>query len=133
MKHWSLKYIGQRWTQEKDCYWWFREILKNEFNVEIPVVCAGYDRSFQVAAKLLTNKNGRAWGWIPTENPKEGDAVFLSRSKKYNTHIGIVFYIKSKLMILHALSEIGVVASDKYGLKINGFYEKGYWTYANKT
>lgn len=131
MSHWSEKYIGQKWTEDHDCYWWFREIQKNEFGVDVPVVSAGHDRSFQIASKLLTDQHTRECGWLPTAAPKEGDAVYMSKSRKFNTHIGIVFFSKGKLFIIHALRGIGVVASDEQGLKINGLYQKGYWTHAN--
>jgi hypothetical protein len=128
MNHWANKYIGKPWMPENDCYWWFREIMKNEFGRDIPVVCAGYDRSLQIASRLLTKENAELWGWRATIDPKEGDAVFLSRSKKFNTHIGTVFFVKGHLMVLHALKGSGVVASDYRGLKANGLFWKGFWT-----
>jgi hypothetical protein len=75
-QHWSVKYIGQAWTPTQDCYYWFREILKNEFGIkDLPLVTTPHDPTMRAAARLLTPTTAMFLGWLPTDKPVEGDAA----------------------------------------------------------
>lgn len=96
MSHWSDQYVGQTWTHEQDCYYWFRRISREQFGRNVPAI--GDD-------------------FVPVDVPTEGDAVFIGPR-----HIGIMVSIGGKSMVLHAISGLGVMLSDLAKLTIKGFW-----------
>ena len=130
---WVNKYIGQKWTQEHDCSYWFRRIQKEEFGREIPVIynqpnsSCGFLRN---AMKLVKNKQDYKLGWKETEKPIDGDAALLAM-RTVPHHIGIVCYINNILHILHATEELGVVISSRLNLKLNNWRIAEFLTYEN--
>ena len=124
---WVEKYIGKKWTDEHDCGYWFREIQKNEFGRIVPVVCVNHALPLD-RAKAFKNKIPKEWR--KTENPKDGDAVFLAQRLRPH-HIGVVVFINGSLHVLHALTGANMVLSDKMSLKINGWKMESFWTYGN--
>ena len=124
---WVEKYIGKKWTDENDCGYWFREIQKNEFNRDVPVVCVNHALPLD-RAKAFKNKVPKEW--LKTDTPKDGDAVFLAQRLRPH-HIGVVVFINNSLHVLHALTGANMVLSDKMSLKINGWKMESFWTYGN--
>jgi len=134
LNHWTEKYLGQPWTQERNCYYWFRRIMAEEFgHTDLPpVVVAPEDGVTRLAAREFTDEAVRRYGWERVEGlAREGDAAYLTQGKNYNTHIGVVFFINGKQFILHARRGVGVVASDRQGLSLNFLRERGYWRHAS--
>lgn len=131
-QHWAMKYIGRPWTEERHCYEWFRQITKEQFGREIPFVNTNAHNFVLLAARIMNSADKELFGYRPTQTPKEGDAVFLSGNGRTSHHIGMVIF-PGKMMVLHALEKVGVVASDVVTLKMNGLRIKGFWTYENFT
>ena len=78
------------------------------------------------AARAMAGNIASKYGWDITDEPKDGDAVFLSQRARPH-HIGTVTFIDGRLHVLHALEGVGIVLSDLQNLKINywriaGFY-----------
>lgn len=134
MKHWTEKYLGQPWTPEKNCYYWFRRVMEEQFGRKgLPPGEAVSEKEItRLAARGFTEEAVRGCGWERVEDePREGDAVYLTQGKICNTHIGVVFFRGGKRFVLHARKGAGVVVSDRHGLLLNCFRERGYWRYAN--
>jgi hypothetical protein len=125
IEHWVDRFVGQPYSVERDCYFWFREIQREVFGRDVPFLGVGGPR---VAARLMRGDYPMSIGWGPTDSPRDGDAVFLSQSKKINTHIGVACIIRGRLMVVHALKDLGVIVSDAHGLRANGLAVKGYWS-----
>ena len=83
-----------------------------------------------VAMREMTPETAERYGWTSTETPKEGDAVMLAEGKR-SSHIGVVIWIKEKMLVIHARMNTGVVLSDALALKMNNLKVIGYWTYEN--
>jgi len=132
MSHWTMKYLGQPWTPEQNCYYWFRRVMVEQFGRDglPPDVAVSERGSARLAMRELTDKAAERYGWTRTESPCEGDAVMLAEGKR-SSHIGVVVYFKEKLMVIHARKNTGVVMSDAMGLKINNLKITGYWTREN--
>lgn len=132
MPHWAAKYIGRPWTDEHRCYDWFRQISREQFERDLPVIAVPNGRRDTLAAARWMNGQAEYFGcWHPTDTPAEGDGVFLSGNGQTSHHIGMVIYPGTKMMILHALENIGVVASDRAALAINNLRIMGFWAYDN--
>lgn len=119
------KYIGKKWTNEKDCGYWFRKIQKDEFDRVVPVVCIDHAKPLE-KAKAFKDKIPK--GWHKTDKPKDGDAAFLSQRLRPH-HIGTVIFVDDKMNILHALTGSNMVLSDRLSLKINNWKIESFWTY----
>jgi len=132
MSHWTMKYLGQPWTPEQNCYYWFRKIMVDEFGHDglPPNVEVSEQGSARLAMRELTDEAVARHGWTPTETPREGDAVMLAEGKRAS-HIGVVVYLQEKLFVAHAQKGAGVVLSGVLGLKMNNLKITGYWTYEN--
>lgn len=118
------KYIGKKYSDSEDCYYWFREIMKNEYSIDMPLL-AGNHKVFN-AAKLIRDVP-ELLGGRRTSEPQTGDCVFLSLSNRPH-HIGIYVHIDGKAKILHAIENSGVILSDMASLKLNGWKVREYWT-----
>jgi len=132
MSHWTMNYLGQSWTPERNCYYWFRKIMAERFGYEgLPLnEVVSVNGSARVAMRQFTDEAAKNQGWIRTETPREGDAVMLAEGKR-SSHIGVVVWIKEKLMVIHARQNTGVVLSDALALKMNNLRITGYWTNEN--
>ncbi len=117
-------YMRQPWTDETDCYHWFREIQRLEFGRDFPIL-AGYKRVFR-AARLMAEMPD-VLGAVRTDSPRDGDAAFLTQRSRPH-HIGLVLWIDGKLRILHAPEGGKIVCSTMQSLKMNGWRVDGYWT-----
>lgn len=132
---WITKYVGQRWTQEHDCGYWFRKIQKEQFGRDVPPICNVPDNPRVFAAnacrivKILKEKPD-VHGWRQTDIPKNGDAVLLALRTRPH-HIGVVIFVDGLLCVLHAVEQNGVVISTKSVLRQNHFRIDSYWTYGN--
>lgn len=132
---WVNKYIGEKWTEEKDCGYWFRLIQKKQFNRDIPIICnipATPEKFCRQAMHLMkaVTENIKELNWKETKNPIEGDAVMLA-IKTHIHHIGIVVFVENQLHILHAIKQCGVILSDKSNLRLNGLHIMGYFSYGS--
>jgi hypothetical protein len=128
--HWAEKYIGQKWTNEKDCFWWYRHIKKEQFGRDVPICQVNHDHLVRSASRIMTGDIKDIFGYRQTDTPIEGDAVFLTQRNQPH-HLGMIVFSDKKMKILHALEGIGVILSDAIDLKINGWKIKGYWTDAD--
>lgn len=127
--HWALKYIGKPWTQEQDCFYWFRYWAKEYFNVDLPDSGVNHNRLLTTTARVMTGNIAEVFGYKQTDYPNEGDGVFLSQRTRPH-HIGMVVKPNGMFYVLHALEGYGVIASTRADLSINGWKIKGYWTHA---
>lgn len=134
MTHWTQKYLGKTWTPEHNCYYWFRQIMAEEFghNDMPPVVTVQECDAVRAAARGFTEDLFLSRGWIRVEGePREGDAAYLTQGRIRATHIGVVFFRHGQQFILHARKGLGVVASDRHGLALNFLRERGFWRHAS--
>ncbi|WP_320055755.1 hypothetical protein [Desulfuromonas thiophila] len=129
MSHWALKYIGQPWTPECNCYEWFRRITREQFGRDLPPIGLPPDHLARRAARIMSAAADSLFGYHPTAHPTEGDAVFLSSNGRTSHHIGMVIFPGRKMQVLHALDGLGVVVSDLPALRANGLSIQGFWTH----
>jgi len=132
MSHWTLKYLGQPWTPERNCYYWFRQIMIEQFGRDglPPNIVVDEKSSARLAMREFANEAVKQHGWVLSKTPREGDAVFLAEGKR-SSHIGVATYIKGKFLVVHARKNTGVVVSDVLALKMNNLKITGSWTYEN--
>ena len=132
MSHWIMQYLGQPWTPEQNCYYWFRKIMVEQFGRDglPPNIVVSEQGSARVAMRELTSEAVKSYGWTQIETPREGDAVLLAEGKR-SSHIGVVVCIKEKLLVIHARKNTGVVLSDARALKSNNLKITGYWSHEN--
>lgn len=127
--HWAGRYKGERWTQEHDCLYWFRRWTRELFGRDIGGGLPDHSRLLTSAAKMMAGDIRREFGYVQTDCPAEGDAVFLSQRSRPH-HIGMVIFVDGAFRVLHALEGAGVIISDRLDLRSNGWNIKGYFTYA---
>lgn len=131
MSHWSLKYLGQSWTEKQDCFYWFRRIQEEVFGRRIEDLQREKVNLVLFASRLMERNVGRYYQWVRTPCPVEGDAAFLSQATKPH-HIGVVTMIRNKIRIVHAPDFGGVLLSDAVALRINNWKIVNYWTPKNE-
>lgn len=119
-----MRYLGKPWTEEQDCYYWFREIQRHEFGRDLPPI-VGLSQSF--TAMRLIARGPEMFGGIETSTPREGDAVFMSQRRRPR-HIGTLIFMDGMHYVLHALKGSGVILSNNQSLLLNGWRIDGYWT-----
>lgn len=134
MTHWTEKYLGKPWTPQHNCYFWFRQIMEEEFgHKNLPAVVTVEEcNAVKAAARGFTEDLFLSRGWVRVESGfvREGDAAYLTQGRTRATHIGVVFFRHGRQLILHARKGLGVVASDRHGLALNFLRERGYWRHA---
>ena len=129
---WANKYIGKKWTQEHDCWYWFCKIQSEQFGRDVPNICniPGDEFKFLRNAMKMIKDRDNYPKWVNTSNPKDGDAVILAL-RTVPHHIGVVCYIEKELHIVHATDGIGVIISTPSYLKRNYWKIIDYITYGN--
>jgi len=132
MSHWVMKYLGQPWTLERNCYYWFRKIMVEQFGHDgmPPDVVVSEKGLARLAMREMTPETAERYGWTSIDAPCEGDAVMLAEGKR-SSHIGVAVYMREKLMVIHARKNTGVVLSDALALRMNNLKITGCWTYEN--
>jgi hypothetical protein len=125
--HWAARYINEKWSKDQDCFYWYRRIKLEQFGREVPVCDVDHSRLVISAARAMNSDIGERFGYHQTDEPREGDAVFLSQRSQPH-HIGMVIFPGGKFHILHVLEGSGVIISDLMDLKVNGWKIRGYWT-----
>lgn len=129
--HWAVGEVGKKWTKEHDCFYWFRKWSQDHFGIMLPDSGADHRRLVASASKIMTSNIAEIFGYVQTDTPSEGDAVFLSKGNRPH-HIGMVVEPDGQFYVLHALEGMGVISSTRYDLTIEGWKIKGYWTHAAK-
>lgn len=128
--HWSEKYLGEQWTNEQDCFYWFRLIQKEEFNRDI-IDLVQSENKLLFAAHNMTDDKIIKFDWQKTDNPKEGDAVLMSMLN-YPTHIGVVALVGNQIHVVHAVENGRVTISRLMVMKIKNWNISGFWTPINE-
>ena len=125
--HWSTQYRGVQWAEETNCFYWFRRIQHEQFGRDIPDAPVDCKHLTQSAARLMSGNIMDLFGGVPTETPREGDAVFLTKADKPH-HLGMVVMPGNKFHVLHVLEGAGLVISDRLHLIVNGWKITGFYT-----
>ena len=125
------KYLGRRWSEDCDCYGWFREIQRAEFGREIEKIEVDHSegRFLLDAARSFSEEMAERLGFRQTDEPETGDAAWLTQRKKPH-HLGMVVILDGELCVLHALEGVGVVLSDQADLAANNWRIWSFWAYA---
>jgi hypothetical protein len=130
-----LWYLRQKWTDEHDCYYWFKKIQKEEFGRDCPVLCIEQSvstLSLKYIVKILSNPLEVDPRWRRLEEgeaPQVGDGALLAIKVRPH-HIGVVVEAGARVKVLHALDKSGMRISDHVDLMANGWQLKGYLRYA---
>lgn len=127
MTHWAVKELGKEWTKDHDCFYWFRKWSEERFGILLPDSGANHDILIKSSSRIMSSNIAEIFGYIQTNNPKEGDAVFLTQRNRPH-HLGMAVFPENQFYVLHALENCGVVASTGTDLALNGWKIKGYWT-----
>ena len=125
--HWASQYVGQKWTENSDCFYWYRRIKREVFGRDVPICEVDHGRLVSSAARIMDSDITGSFGYRKTETAREGDAVFMSQRTRPH-HLGMAVILTSGLHVLHALEGSGVICSDMTDLKLNGWTINGYWT-----
>lgn len=126
--HWAVQYIGKRWTPEDDCLYWFRRISRERFGRDVPEHFIDHRHLVRSAARTMQEDIERIFGYHETDTPREGDAVFLSQRLRPH-HLGLYLVVDGKPHVLHALEGSGVICSDLFDLRANGWTIREYYTH----
>jgi len=127
MTHWCQQYIGQPYSPGKDCFGWFRHWRKERFGQDLAPVEINQNRRIRHAIEIMQTPIHELFGWHQTNEPEEGDMVYLTQGCQVN-HLGMVVSVSGRLQTLHALDGVGVCLSDNMNLLTNGWKKKGYFT-----
>lgn len=125
--HWSDAYRKAEWTIETCCFYWFRRIQKEQFGREVKDLSLEQRRSTLTIARIMAGNILEQFGWVETGEPKEGDAVFMSEANRGH-HIGVAFFLRGKLHVLHVSEACGAMVSDRLHLISNGWKILGFYT-----
>ena len=129
--HWTMTYLGKPWTKEKDCLYWYRKMKEERFGRTVPTCVVDIDGSVRKAIRVLRGDITEAFGYHKVQVPVEGDAVFLSQGRE-SSHIGMVFFLRGKMHVIHCLEGVGMVQSSLIDLGFNGWKVMGYLSDENR-
>ena len=115
MTHWALKYLGQPWSQERDCWGFFREVQNDRFGLNVPAVEIDSLNLRNVIDTFNTHSERTRWSEV--ERPVEGDAVLMGRSAN-PVHVGVWLPVNGGT-VLHSEQTSGVVLQSLSSLQIH--------------
>lgn len=88
MMHWAIKYIGQPWSTECDCWGFFRLVQREQFGVDLPIFSPASYR-LQVKGAVFAEHQERAnWIEISAAEVREGDGLLMTIGQ-HAAHVGI--------------------------------------------
>ena len=125
--HWTALYLGlpyERGAQGPelwDCWSFVCHVQRERYGREVPALPS--PASWGAVARAMPEWAAQL-GWRPTETPRDGDAVFLSRMKD-PTHVGI--WIADLKSVLHCAVG-GSVLHDARHLAMAQWRVRGYFT-----
>jgi hypothetical protein len=125
--HWVKQYVGwpyQRCAQGPelwDCWSFFRHVERERYARDVPFLPS--PASWAGVAQAVVNWAGKC-DWRPTDMPRDGDAVILSRLRD-PTHVGI--WIADLKAVLHCAVG-GSVLHDARHLAAAQWRVRGYFT-----
>jgi hypothetical protein len=125
--HWSDCYREAKHTPETDCFYWFRRVQKEQFGRYVRDVTDEERRSRLAVARLMAGNVLELFGWQSTNCPADGDAVCMTEANRAH-HIGVAFFIRGKLHVLHVAENANAMVSDRLHLAANGWKITGFYT-----
>lgn len=127
MTHWAEQYIGQPWSEEKDCWWWFRFIQHKHYGIVLPAIEI---RSLLVREVLATfHDHPERKEWHEVDSPEDGDGVLIGRSSN-PIHVGV--WIGPHRRVLHCEQKTGVVAQSISSLKLHQWSHIQFYRHASR-
>ncbi len=125
--HWAAEYIlrnppirwesGAQGPDAFDCWAFFRYIQREHFGVDLPLIRVDADDAVSVKSEYQNIQNYH--GWVPVENPREGDGVVFLGGKEEN-HIGV--WLDADMGgILHCMRKSGVVFTRREAVRRLGW------------
>ncbi len=131
LAHWPSAFLDVRYEKDAqgpdtyDCWSFVRRIQRERFGRDVP-------ERMSPPSLLTIAKAMPAWasefGWVRTDTPQEGDAVFMSQLK-HPTHIGVV--VKPRPLVVLHCTEGGAFLADEFHLKVAGWRLRGFYTPAS--
>lgn len=111
MAHWALKYLGERWTEEYNCFHFFAKIQKEIFGIE-GLLEDPTTPDYSHVGFVLENLDSLsiAKNWVEVDIPKEGDAVIFG-VLGVSFHIGVYVVIDGAGGVLHSNKKGAVITT----------------------
>ena len=106
---WVSAYIGCPWSEETDCFFWFREIQRKVFSIEVSDCLS------------MASKRQEHALWVDVVIPDLGDAVWMTQNGSPH-HIGVW----TGSGVLHACQGQGVIHDSLSQLALQGWEVKRY-------
>lgn len=126
--HWAARFVGWPYAPgaqgpvEWDCFAFFRAVQREQFGRDVPLVPSPV--SWGGVAKAIP-ASAKEFGWLPTEDPKDGDAVILSRMREA-THLGV--WVADLKSALHCAEGSGSVLHTARHLTAAGWRVRGFYS-----
>ncbi|PCI27876.1 hypothetical protein COB55_04875 [Candidatus Wolfebacteria bacterium] len=116
MSHWSQKYLGKEWSEDYDCYEFFRDVQTNVFGLsqQLDFVAPCYETRAE-AIDFVDNSKDVQENWFDVSVAVEGDAVLFGNVHN-SFHIGIWTIIDGQSGVLHCRKNDGVVFTPRKNL-----------------
>lgn len=128
MSHWVGKYIGEEWTQENDCWAFFRRVQREQYGRELPPIDIDSLNLRQILGTFEAHPERRLWH--QTETPQDGDGVLMGRND-HPIHVGIWVLVMGG-RVLHCEQKAGVVLQDMTSLKMHLWNNIRFYRYAGR-
>lgn len=132
--HWAVQYIGRPWVKKAqgpdnfDCWGLLRYVQKHHFNTEVPIISVDADDLRAVINAFESHPEKKQWHLV--KQPAEGDGVLMRQGRR-DSHVGVWLDVDGG-GVLHCVQGIGVVFSDSYSLKMNGWNNIEYYRHESR-
>ena len=121
--HWAAEYIGRPWSQDNDCWAFFRAIQARHYERELPVIDID-SLSLREILRTFRDHAERA-RWVEVPSPTDGDGVLMGRNDR-PIHVGV--WLADAAKVLHCDQHSGVVAQDFPSLARHGWTNLRFYT-----
>lgn len=126
MNHWALKYLGEPWSQEMDCWGWFRKVQREQYAIYVPPIDID---SLSLRQVLITfDTHPERANWLLVDAPAEGDAVLMGRSAN-PLHVGI--WLADHRRVFHCEQNSGVLLQSLTSLKLHNWSHIRFYRHAS--
>ncbi len=123
---WPVQYIGNRWTKETDCYYWTRQILKEQIIFELPNVLDKSDkekaRAWIKAGKETCDRIAKPSFEDSAQCFRDFDILIFKQKNGQDgdVHIGVWTSLDGG-GVLHCVDYQNLMFTDAVSMRVNGW------------
>lgn len=127
MEHWATQYLGQPWSEDMDCWGWFRYVQEKHYGIEVPSIAINNLSVRDILKTFDAHPERKVWHEV--DSPSDGDGVLMGRSTN-PIHVGV--WITPHNRVFHCEQKAGIVIQSLSSLELHHWSHIRFYRHASR-